>query len=96
MAAKALRDQFSRSNTELPEGVRDFLKKDGDEHGDPKVTYSIIMETKNLHVESTFDQFVGQRQRRSHADKYILGPLTTHQLEKQHRSAEVITICPER
>jgi hypothetical protein len=80
---------------ELPARVREALDNE-DGNGDPKVTYSIIMETKNLHVESTFDKFVGQRQRQGYTNRYILGPLKAHQLELQHRSAEVITVCPER
>jgi hypothetical protein len=82
---------------ELPEKVRDCLKKgDDDEHGEPSITHSIIMETKNLHVESTLETFVGQRQRKGYANKYTLGPLSVHQLEKHHRAAEIITLCPER
>lgn len=82
---------------ELPEEARDRLKKgEDDEHGEPSITYSIIMETKNLHVESQLATFVGQRQRKGYANKYRLGPLSAHQLDTHHRAVESITLCPEK
>ena len=67
--------------------------------GDPIRVYSLILESKNLHLESTFEPVKGQQVKDKNAVRgplYTLGPLTTHQLEKQHRVAEVITACPER
>ncbi|KAK3903672.1 hypothetical protein C8A05DRAFT_14377 [Staphylotrichum tortipilum] len=96
-AAKRLMDLFSPTNKELPEIVRGFLEG---EDGEPTRAYSLILETKNLHIESTLERVMGQEKRdqtqgRKKGPDYIIGPLVTHQLEKQHRAAEVVTVCPE-
>jgi hypothetical protein len=93
-AAKALVNRLSPSSKELPDSVKSYL-----EAGDPIRVYSLILESKNLHLESTFEPVKGQQVRNKNGmrgPQYALGPLTTHQLEKQHRAAEVITACPER
>jgi len=72
--------------------VRSFLGKDGD----PRRTNSVILETKNLRIESSFDSVHGQASREQKVPQFALGPLIAHQLEKQHRAAEVIVVCPER
>ncbi|KAH6854561.1 hypothetical protein B0I37DRAFT_336555 [Chaetomium sp. MPI-CAGE-AT-0009] len=97
-AVEALIARLSKSNTELPEHVRGFFEGPNGEEGDPIRSHSIILETKNLTVESTFEPVAGQQDRAQNAKKgkrYTLGPLTIHQLEKQHRATEVITVCPE-
>ena len=71
--------------------VREYL-----EEGEPTRSYSLILETKNLHVESSFEPVQGQEKRGQQVKQYTLGPFTVYQLEKQHRSAEVVTVCPER
>jgi hypothetical protein len=91
-------DSLSPANKELPELVRGFLEG---EDGEPTRAYSLILETKNLHVESALERVRGQDSREQTRGSrkgpcYTLGPLTTHQLEKQHRAAEVVTVCPER
>ncbi len=78
--------------------VRGFLEGDD---GEPTRVYSLIMETKNLHVESTLERVRGQERRdKTQGSRkgpyYTIGPLTTRQLEKQHRGVEVVTVCPER
>jgi len=73
--------------------VREFLQ-DG-----PECTFSIIIETKNLHIESKVETAEGQRKFGSKAQqvkRYLFGSLTTHRLEKQDQAAEFATLCPER
>jgi hypothetical protein len=85
--------RLSPANEELPELSRDFLD-DG-----PKRVYSLLLETKNLHVESAFELVKGQEDGRGQTDEaqqYGLGPLKTQQLEKQQQTAEVVTVSPER
>ncbi|KAK3298919.1 uncharacterized protein B0H64DRAFT_430024 [Chaetomium fimeti] len=97
-AVEALIGRLSKANMELPEHVRDFFEGPNGEQGDPVRSHSIILETKNLTVESTFEPVAGQQDRAQNGKRgkrYTLGPLTTHQLEKQHRATEVITVCPE-
>ncbi|AEO54390.1 hypothetical protein MYCTH_2107129 [Thermothelomyces thermophilus ATCC 42464] len=92
-AAKALVNCLIPSNAELPEFTRDYL-----ESGDPDRIFSIILQTKNLNVESNIELVDGQQEKFKNvkrARQYTLGPLAIRQLEKQYRAAEVITICPE-
>jgi hypothetical protein len=84
--------QLSPANGELPKSSRDFLDDS------PKRVYSLLLETKNLHVESAFELVKGQEDgegRTDEAQQYGLGPLKTEQLEKQQQSAEVVTVSPE-
>ncbi|KAK4103134.1 hypothetical protein N658DRAFT_422271 [Parathielavia hyrcaniae] len=96
VAAKALAARLTRSNTELPEKLRSFLKRDDtDEDGDPKVIYSMALTTKNLIVESKFEKVDTQRLRNGQGVQYSLGPLEVELGEKQDPAAEFITVCPE-
>jgi hypothetical protein len=84
---------------ELPEHVRNYLESPDDQESGPTPSHSIIMETKNLTVESTFELVAGQQDRTRNAKqgkRFTFGPLASHQLEKQQRATEVITVCPER
>ncbi|KAL2199582.1 hypothetical protein P885DRAFT_29222 [Corynascus similis CBS 632.67] len=91
-AAKALVDSLSPVNVELPEFTRGFL-----ESGDPVRIFSIILQTRNLQVESNIELVDGQQDREDNTviKQHTLGPLAVRQLEKQYRAAEVITVCPE-
>ncbi|KAL2159267.1 hypothetical protein VTH06DRAFT_2702 [Thermothelomyces fergusii] len=92
-AAKALVNSLVPSNAELPEFTRNFL-----ESGDPVRTFSIILQTKNLNVESNIELVDGQQEKVKNVRRgrqYTLGPLAIRQLEKQYKAAEVITVCPE-
>ncbi len=64
--------------------------------GDPTCLYSLILETKNLHVEVAFERVRGQEKRGEQTQRFTAGPLTVYQLEKQYRVGEVATLCPER
>jgi len=77
----------------LPEFTRGFL-----ESGDPVRVFSIILQTRNLQVESNIELVDGQQDREDNTviKQHTLGPLAVRQLEKQYRAAEVITVCPER
>ncbi|KAK4127140.1 hypothetical protein N657DRAFT_566989 [Parathielavia appendiculata] len=97
-AAKALADRFSHSNMELPETLQSLLKlkrEDNGEDGEPTVTYSVVLTTKNLVLESKFERVGTQRFRNGQGVQYSLDPLEVQQLEKQHRAAEFIMVCPE-
>lgn len=76
----------------MPEFTRNFL-----ESGDPVRTFSIVLQTKNLNVESNIEPVDGQQGKKGRLiPQYTLGPLAIRQLEKQYKAAEVITVCPER
>ncbi|KAK4240719.1 hypothetical protein C8A03DRAFT_13020 [Achaetomium macrosporum] len=91
-AIQALRDSLSPSNGDLPESVRSYLGLE------PMQTDSLILKTKNLSVESTFEKMQGQGKYEGKTGdvlQYTLGPLTTQQQEKQQRALEIATACPE-
>lgn len=90
---KALKKRLSSLNTELPDAVRGYLDIE------PEKTYSLIFETKNLHVESTFEPVRAQEKRQEipkRAQQYMLSPLTTYQQEKKQKKVELVTVCPQR
>ncbi|KAH6630634.1 hypothetical protein B0J18DRAFT_363894 [Chaetomium sp. MPI-SDFR-AT-0129] len=92
-SARALIKWLTPSNPELPELLTGFLKD-----GDPQRSYSIMMDTKNLHIEATFEPVYGQKsldRNSNKGSKYALGPLSTYPLEKQLEAAEIITVCPD-
>ncbi|KAK3311196.1 uncharacterized protein B0T15DRAFT_66315 [Chaetomium strumarium] len=91
-AIKALRDNLSQSNRDLPASVRSYLEIE------PVQTDSLIFKTKNLRVESTFEKVRGQgkyEEKIGQIVQYTLGPLTPNQQEKQQRALEITTACPE-
>ncbi|KAL2019461.1 hypothetical protein VTK56DRAFT_9577 [Thermocarpiscus australiensis] len=91
-AVDALRSRILAEEGGLPRSVRDGLDPD------TRPVYSLILQTKNLHVESVFDLVQGQvgfEKKEKQVQRYALGPLTVSPQEKRHRAAEIITVCPE-
>ncbi|KAK4152256.1 hypothetical protein C8A00DRAFT_44652 [Chaetomidium leptoderma] len=86
---------LSQVSETAAKALKDQLAQSGEK---PTRTYALVMETKNLHVESEFEPVQAQGKfatKTKQAQQYRLGPLKLHQLDKQQRVAEVITACPE-
>ncbi|GAB1311360.1 hypothetical protein MFIFM68171_01570 [Madurella fahalii] len=89
---EALKARLSRADGDLPESVKTYL--------DPstKPIYSLLLQTKNLHVETSLDLVQAQgklREKTRQLQQYTLGPLSAHQQEKRQRAVEILTLCPE-
>jgi hypothetical protein len=92
-AAKALQLQLFAANSGLPQSAQDYL----DPATEP--VPSIILQTKNLLIESVFEPVQAQgklRENIKRLQQYGLGPLVARQQEKRDRTVEIVTVCPER
>ncbi|AEO65404.1 e0d32aa4-3942-40ed-89d1-57838db8bd8e [Thermothielavioides terrestris] len=92
ISVKTLRGRLTSSNMELPESVREYLELEL-EHA-----HSLIVETKNLRVESTLEPVQAQgnwKESTKESRQFTLGPFKTSLQEKQPKKAEIATACPE-